>query len=128
VARDRAPRRGARGAAGEPHTALCLNDQRFEVKATWTANGQTGVGVGAPLTDESGNFWFFSPTNIELDVKVLDGCAINNHYWVFAAGLTSVKVDLTVKDTATGDSKTYHNAAGHLYGTVADITAFATCP
>ena len=80
-----------------------------------------------PLTDASGNFWFFSQTNIELDVKVLDGCGVNNRFWVFAAGLTNVKVDLTVTDTETGVSKVYHNPAAHVFSTITDAGAFASC-
>jgi hypothetical protein len=29
---------------------------------------------------------------------MIDGCGLNGHYWVFAGGLTNVKVVLTVTD------------------------------
>ena len=51
------------------------------------------------LTDDSGYLWFFDADNIELIVKVLDGCGVNNRYWVFAGGLTNVEVDIIVTDT-----------------------------
>ena len=43
-----------------------------------------GRGKAVPLTDESVLFTFFSPDNVELVVKVLDGTRINGHYWVFS--------------------------------------------
>ena len=76
----------------------------------------------------AGSFWFFSPTNIELDVKVLDGCALNNRYWFFAAGLTNVNVVLTVTDTLNGTEKIYVNPKDHVFETITDTDAFATCP
>ena len=80
------------------------------------------------LTPDSGYFWFFDPANVELTVKVLNGCAVNNHYWVFAAGLTNVNVVLTVTDTQTGQTKSYTNPQGRTYLTILDTGAFATCP
>ena len=54
---------------------LCLRN--FEVEVEWaTPAGATGRGVAGKLTARSGDFWFFDPGNIELVVKVLDGCSI----------------------------------------------------
>src|SRR5262245_53869535 len=67
----------------ESPTTLCLGNGRFAVTATWTnPQSQTGAGNAVKLTDDSGYFWFFDQANIEMVVKVLDGCAINNAYWV----------------------------------------------
>lgn len=57
------------------------------------------------LTGDTGYFWFFNASNVELVVKVLDACHFGR-FWVFAGGLTNVDVDLTVTDTATGAVKT----------------------
>ena len=81
-----------------------------------------------PFADDSGSFWFFDASSLELDVKVIDACALDNKYWVFAAGLTNVGVTLTVTDTLKGGTKTYHNANGHVFTTITDTAAFATCP
>jgi hypothetical protein len=35
-------------------------------------------------TTDTGAFWFFAAANVELIVKVLDGCALNGAHWVFA--------------------------------------------
>jgi hypothetical protein len=113
-------------AAGAP---LLLQGGRFEVQAAWrTSNGQTGVGTPTRLTEESGTFWFFSPTNIEMVVKVLDACTgPSGRFWVFAGGLTDVEVDLTVTDTATAEKKTYRNPQGTPFEPIQDTGAFNTC-
>jgi len=86
-------------------------------------------GNAVPLTDDSGYFWFFDPTNIEAVTKVLNGCGLDNAYWVFAAGLTNVKVHLTVTDTQTGNVYTRDNAQGSAFQPIQDTAAFpASCP
>ena len=111
------------------HT-LCLNGNRFSATAHWTRpDGSNGDGTAVPLTDDSGYFWFFDSTNIEAVTKVLNGCAIDNAYWVFAAGLTNVAVHLTVTDTQTGAVYTRDNAQGSAFQPIQDISAFpASCP
>jgi hypothetical protein len=109
-------------------TTLCLNGNRFAVTATWTtADGQTGGGQAVPLTADTGYFWFFSASNVEMVLKVLDACSLNQRFWVFAGGLTNVKVDITVRDTVTGTVKTYHNPQGTNFNPIQDTSAFGTC-
>lgn len=109
-------------------TALCLSGDRFRVSATWeTATGAQGAAQAIPLSGTSGYFWFFSPDNIELDVKVLNACAEFDRFWVFASGLTNVRVTLTVVDTATGDTKIYENPLNRAFPPIQDTNAFATC-
>ena len=66
------------------------------------------------LTDDTGVFWFFAPSNLELMVKVLDGSGVNGHFWVFYGALSDVEYTITVTDTATGSQRTYHNPLHHL--------------
>jgi len=56
-------------------------------------------------------------------VKVLDGRALNDHFWLFYGSLTNVEFDLTVTDTVTGQERTYHNPAGTM-ASRADTEAF----
>ncbi len=103
---------------------LCLLDGRFEVTAEWTkAEGESGVATPLPGAHATGYMWFFSPGNIELAVKALDGTRTNNAFWIFAAGLTDVDYELTVTDTVAGLSKTYSNPSRPFCG-LGDTSAF----
>jgi hypothetical protein len=121
----------AQSAAGAcvpgPHT-LCLAGDRFAVEVDWRnqhAGGTTGRGGAVPslASDRTGFFWFFNPANLEQVVKVLDGTAINGHFWFFFGSLSDVEYDIRVTDTVTGASVTYHNAPGNLCGG-SDVEAF----
>ncbi len=111
-------------------TALCLNDDRFQVTVQWrTVPGTTGPGMAVPLTDDTGLFWFFNAQNIELVVKVLDACVEPfNHFWVFAGGLTNVEVTITVLDTETGASRVYLNPLRQAFQPIQDTAAFDCDP
>jgi virginiamycin B lyase len=110
-------------------TTLCLNNGRFRVRADWrTRDGSNGQGRGVALTSDSGYFWFFDAANVELVVKVLNGCGSNSRYWTFAGGLTDVNVVWTVTDTQTGVIKTYTNPQGTPFQPIQDTEAIAACP
>lgn len=110
-------------------TSLCLGEGgRFRVRAFHrTAIGLEGPSRAVPLTTDSGGFWFFSPDNFELLVKALDGCEINGNFWIYAAGLTDVEVDLIVTDSWTGTVQVYRNELGGAYVPVQRVSDFATC-
>lgn len=109
---------------------LCLNQDRFRVTTTWrTQHGITGSGQAVKLGDESGYFGFFSFSNVELTVKVLNACGgTHPRYWVFMSGMTNLAVTVTVTDTHTGASKTYQSPLNSIFPTILDTNAFATCP
>ena len=103
---------------------LCLNGRfRVEVRFTDPRSNLPGAGRAVPLTSDTGGFWFFDASNAELMIKILDGRALNGHFWVFAGALSDVEYTITVTDTQTGKSKAYHNAPGQL-ASRADTTAF----
>ena len=105
---------------------LCLEGGRYAVRATWEKpDGETGDAVAWPLTGDTGLYWFFGPSNVEMVVKVLDGCGVNGHRWVFAAGLTDVGVRMTVTDTGTGEERTFGNPVGAPFQPVQELKAFA---
>ncbi len=110
-------------------TATCLNAGRFRVEVDWRSfDGTTGSGRVVPFgSEDSGLFWFFEADNWEFLVKVLDGCAINDRFWVFAAATTTVEVTLRVTDTETGATAEYFNPLGNAADAITDTGAFATC-
>ncbi|HEV7505190.1 MAG TPA: pre-peptidase C-terminal domain-containing protein [Thermoanaerobaculia bacterium] len=110
-------------------TSLCLSGGRFQVDVAWkTSNGDTGVGQAVPLTADTGYFWFFGASNVEMVIKVLNACGFNQKFWVYAGGLTDVETTIHVTDTMTGASKTYMNPQGTAFRPIQDSSAFATCP
>ncbi|HKD17393.1 MAG TPA: PKD domain-containing protein, partial [Thermoanaerobaculia bacterium] len=115
----------------DPYT-LYLDGGRFAVTTAWTtaapgSGPSSGQGTMVDLSNDTGYFWFFDPTNAEVIVKVLDACSVDGHFWVFASGLTNLGVTLTVTDTQTGTSKSYTNTDGDPYAPVQDFQTFNSC-
>jgi hypothetical protein len=105
-------------------TVLCLNDQRFKVEVTWTDfQNQSGPGITVPQTVDTGAFYFFDASNLELVIKVLDGRQINGKFWVYYGSLTNVSFTMTITDTVTGVKKTYVNGSGQ-FASRGDVSAF----
>ncbi len=111
-------------------TTLCFHGGRFKVEMFWqTPPLGTGPGFVVPgASPVSGNFFFFSPQNWEMLVKVLDGCDFNGHYWVFASGATDLAWDLVIEDTESGEIWSASNPLGQRSPAITDTEAFATCP
>ncbi|MGE5276483.1 MAG: hypothetical protein ACM3SU_05775 [Acidobacteriota bacterium] len=110
---------------------LCLSAGRFRLSGSWSVPEQSRSGYmrAVPITQESGLFWFFSPDNLEIFVKVHNACVDPfNRYWVFVSGLTNVGVAMDVEDTANGSRQSYTNSPGTAFPPVLDTSAFATCP
>jgi bacillolysin len=109
--------------------SLCLSGGRFRVQTSFrTPQGQSGSGNAVGITSDTGYFWFFQNTNVEMVIKVLNACSFSQRFWVFAGGLTDVEVTTTVTDTATGTVKNYVNKLGDAFKPLQDTNAFATCP
>ncbi|HEX4956340.1 MAG TPA: hypothetical protein VF017_23380 [Thermoanaerobaculia bacterium] len=107
---------------------LTLRGGRFVLRTSWrTAVGLEGTGRAIGLTADTGAFWFFDPANLELMVKLVDGCGVNSHFWLLAGGLTDVGVTLTVEDTLTGVSRTWSNPVSTPFEPLQDVLAFP-CP
>ncbi|HEX6203972.1 MAG TPA: hypothetical protein VF100_13290, partial [Thermoanaerobaculia bacterium] len=114
---------GAASCSGDPRQ-LCLAGGRFVAEVEWTDfQGGRGRGTAVPRDDGWGYFWFFQPGNVELSVKLLDGRALNGHFWVFYGALSNVDYTLTVTDTETGAVRRYQNPAGRFAST-GDTAAF----
>lgn len=119
-------------------TSLCLNNDRFMVEVLWRDEvgnaftidnlNQTGNGQANSISEDTGTFWLFSDRHHEFLVKVLDGCAVNGHYWFFSAATTNVEYSLKVTDTGSGQVKVYSNPYETASPVITDVVAFATCP
>ncbi len=76
-----------------------------------------------PVSSDTGYFWFFDETNVELMLKVLDGRGVNGKFWVLYGALSNVEYTITVTDTQTLNVRKYDNTSGTL-ASVADTSAF----
>jgi len=125
---------GPRAMAQAPCTpgpsGLCLNSNRFRLTLLTIdqRTGRTGEGQAIPQNDKFGYFSIPAltndPDNPEVFVKLLDGTAINGHFWVFYGGLTDLEYFLAVTDTTTGAVKTYRKEPGSAAGGF-DTAAFS---
>ena len=114
------------GAPDHTQTVLTLHD-RFRAEVSGYGFGAARV-VDVDLPgDSSGIFYFFDPANAEMLVKVLDGCGINGHWWIFAAAATDQQFVLQVRDTVTGATRNHWRTAGAPAEAIADLQAFR-CP
>ena len=111
--------------AGSGGGSLALLDGRFAVRVDWRNpwTGASGSGSASPFTDESGFFTFFSPGNLEMAVKMVDGSAFNGHFWLYWTALTNLETTLVVEDLDTGRIRTFPKT-GSTFGAGADILAF----
>lgn len=106
---------------------LCVQANRFSIHVNWTNRyvqpPVSGVGTAIAITSDTGYFWFFNSSNVELIIKVLDGRAVNGKFWVFYGALSDVEYTVFVTDTQTAATHNYFSANGNLKS-VADINAF----
>ena len=110
-------------------TTLCLTNGRFEVTVEFeTSQGQTGVGRVQREGLDSGAVWFFNANNLEMLIKVLNACTINDRFWVYLAAATDVGFTVTVVDTSANVTKTYTKDPGPPAPATTDSDAFDTCP
>ena len=101
-----------------------IGNCRFHIEVEWRDNrGRTGFGQPVQLTNDTGYFWFFSPANVELVIKVLDARPVSGNFWVFFGALSNVEYTVAVTDRVTGSVKTYTNPSG-AFASVGDTGAF----
>jgi hypothetical protein len=79
---------------------------------------------------EPGTLHFFDEEGAPFAVQVIDGCAVNDHWWVLGVGLGSAAVPLTIFDERSGMSHQTVLPAfrpGEPIGAVFDPEALAVC-
>ena len=102
----------------------CLNERRFRVRANYsTSTVSRGPATRLEtlgLGDSGSLFYFFDSTNPELLVKVVNGCWLNDHWWVFGSAATDLEYSIAIDDLATdGPPKTNeyrHQGVGVVVG------------
>ena len=111
--------------ACDPTTTPLTLDGGYEVRMCYeTPDGTIGEARGGVWTSgESGLLWFFNRDNVEVLIKVLDGCAINGHYWVFVAPVTDLAFNLHVT-SSDGRRWTQRNRQGEPAEAMSDTSAF----
>jgi hypothetical protein len=120
---------------GTNSTTLCASSNRYKVQMAIRPNGSVSfvnaLRVVGANTANSGLFFFPPPADAndwQVLIKVLNGCPINNNWWVFYAATTNVEFTITVTDTQSGRVKTYYNPPNTAAAVTQDTGAFATCP
>lgn len=103
---------------------LCLLDGRFRITVRWrAADGTQGRAKVLPNSNSTGFFWFFTPENLEVAVRMVDGRNVNGHFWTFFGGLSDLEYWVTVTDTVSGVTSVFRNPPGELCGR-AETSAF----
>ena len=108
-----------------PETASLVFAGGFKVAMCYeTAGGEIDEGkAGIWASGEAGLLWFFSRDNAEVLVKVLDGCHLNGHRWVYAAPVTDLAFNLYVQGP-DGSNWAHHNRLGETAASRSDNFAF----
>ena len=89
-----------------------------------TSTGEVGDARDWGLdSSQSGLLYFFDRDNVEVLIKVLDGCGVNGHRWVFVAPVTDLAFNLRV-ESPTGERWPHRNRLGQTADTAADTSAF----
>ena len=103
------------GFAVRPRVAvLQMMSGRFRMAV---ADQQAGASPAAvQMSDAGGYFTFFAPENVELTAKIVDGRAVNGHFWVFVASMTNTPLTVTVTDTQANDCRGSSACPTRTYG------------
>jgi hypothetical protein len=114
-------------------TTLCIDnasgDRRFRATMTFRLpSGSTTNAQAVPLASvglsRGGAFHFGDSQNPEVLLKVLNGCSLNNQFWVFFAATTNLEYTIVVTDTVTGRRRSFSNSQGNPAQPVQETSAF----
>ena len=109
----------------EPGAAAMTLAGGYKVSMCYeTYAGETGDALDWGLdSSQSGLLYFFERNNVEVLIKVLDGCGVNGHRWVFVAPVTDLAFNLHV-ESPTGERWTHTNRLGRTADAAANVSAF----
>ncbi len=122
------PPTGAGYSACRPTVAPLVLDGDVKVSLCYeTAKKEMDDASAAYKSENSGLLYFFDRNNAEVFVKVLNGCTINKHRWVYVAPLTDVAFNMYIND-GRNPTWTYHNKLGDQGEIRANLMAFPCAP
>ena len=79
---------------------------------------------------ELGRLYLYTEEDAPFAISVIDGCSVNDHVWVFGAGLSGIPLAVDILDMRSGRSARLALPAyepGSPVGTVLDPEALAVC-
>ena len=89
-----------------------------------TYSGQVGQTRDFGLdSSQSALLYFFDRDNVEVLIKVLDGCGVNGRRWVSVAPITDLPFNLYV-ESPDGQRWTHTNRLGKTASAASDVAAF----
>ena len=114
-----------RGTDCEPGAPAVMLSGGYRVGMCYeTYDGQVGDARDFELdSSQSALLYFFDRDNVEVLIKVLDGCGVNGYRWVFVAPVTDLAFNLYV-ESPTGERWTHTNWLGQTAEAAADTSAF----
>jgi hypothetical protein len=97
-------------------TTLCLFSNRFQVKAQYDSYGAPSTFVDATATSVSDNTGYFTTAlagNVDVIVKMVNFCSVNNTWSVYIGGTTDLGVNIQITDK-NNPSRSVYNASNSI--------------
>ncbi len=110
---------------------VCLRNGRFEFVGTWTDFSNPPVTqplIWTLVEDINATAGFQNnPSGIQIVMRIADGCRLTGTWWVWLGGFTDAGWNITVRDTVTGDIRTFtrNRQSGSFPITTRDKTTFS---
>lgn len=98
----------------EDSVTLELHDGAFQVRVTSESDGTISQGLVSPVRfgNHTGMFYFDESDVVEAVVRVMDGRAVNGHWWVTVGIISDRPIDVHVTDARTGTVWTSYGQMG----------------
>jgi hypothetical protein len=107
---------------------LCLFGSRFKVTAQYQSYGSStySTATATGFSDNTGFFTTVTPGNVDVVVKLVNFCSLNNSWSAYIGGTTDLGVRVSILDTNTNNTYTASNPLGNPWSLIRQ-TAFQ-CP
>lgn len=122
------PIRGGEATDCDPQPVADLRGYKVNMCIEYPKDGEAVVEEAKDYdlkSEQSAILYFFDRNNAEVLVKVLDGCGINNHRWVFVAPVTTLAFNITIESPDGEEVWEHKNALNQTAKAASDITAFS---